>query len=339
MQWLLRTIKNWLQRLSSYNQIAIAVFQRLRLFRDQVLILVFRKATRFKSVIIQILHHTYLFLLNDLQETLRDKDKLSNFFVSDWRRTCRDISTTKRKFLHISGIASLRQAIRAHASHKLFQRKLAKEFKNLTIALVTLIQGLAFNDLATKLVSIIEKFNILEFSGFILCFAILIRVTETYVLAGIQYDEDWDSQTIDLLLIFIIGFVEYALFSCITPGNSNFVKFNYILATFSAIGSLTYYRVLIKIRNGDLHKNIADPIKRANLNEIEKFTQYLNVILTGSVTFPCIAVIFVSLAISHTSFLIYSLSLDEAAILAANCINTILIATNTFTSFWLSLKV
>jgi hypothetical protein len=233
----------------------------------------------------------------------------------------------------------VRQAIQAHASHKLFQGKLAKEFKNLTIALVTLIQGLAFNDLATKLVSIIENFDILEFSGFILCFAILIRVTETYVLAGIQYDEDWDSQAIDLLLIFIIGFVEYALFSCIAPGNSNFVKFNYILATFSAIGSLTYYRVLVKIRNGDLHKNIADPIKRENLHEIEKFTQHLNIILTGSVTFPCITVIFVSLAVPHTAFSLYDLSLDGIAILAANCVNTILIATNTFTSLWLSLKV
>jgi hypothetical protein len=290
-------------------------------------------------------------LRNDWTQTLRDVSDFKNFWIDDWMRTSKDFHRIKNKgfdflrainqcFLQVTGISNVSKAISSQASQKVFQKKLSKEFKGITIALVTLIQGLAFNDLATKLVSIIDKFNIVDLSGFILCFAILIRVTETYILAGIQYDEDWNTQAIDLLLMFIIGFVEYSLFSCVNPGKSDFIRFNYILSTFSSVGALTYYRVLGKVKRGELHANITDMAKKNNLIEIEKFTQQLNVILTGFVTFPCLLTIFISLVfVEFAAQQFYGLPFKDLIIITTNIANTVIISANILTSYWLSLKV
>lgn len=113
----------------------------------------------------------------------------------------------------------------------------------------------------------------------------------------------------------------------------------YILAVFSTFGALNYFRVLTIIRQDKLHRHIIDRRMRRNLDEIEAFTQKINIVMMSLVSFICLAVIFITIGISHVMLQPEQSHLFIGVVLIGNAANTALLLINIISSFWLSSKV
>lgn len=70
------------------------------------------------------------------------------------------LSTVRLFLWKAAGVDRLVKAIEDHSPHRLFQDRLRLELKNLTLAFVALIQGLAFSDLASSFVKLIDQFTL-----------------------------------------------------------------------------------------------------------------------------------------------------------------------------------
>lgn len=122
----------------------------------------------------------------------------------------------------------------------------------IVLSVVSIIQGLAFNDLVSRFPKILdhalatgESVGLVHFA---LSFVILLRVFQTYIVAALDYT-DWNASFIDVFLIFVIGGIEYYVFSslALTPV-FDVQRYHRHLSVLSIFGILGYIAALLRIK-------------------------------------------------------------------------------------------
>ena len=97
---------------------------------------------------------------------------------------------------------------------------------DLTLAILGVIQGLAFGHVAEKLPRITARYSRVEhaliFSVYAVCLLIVVRVFQTYALAAIDHVMPDKLQFSDLLGMFGVGLLEYWIFDAIGKYRANF---------------------------------------------------------------------------------------------------------------------
>jgi ribosomal protein S18 acetylase RimI-like enzyme len=130
------------------------------------------------------------------------------------------------------------------------QQRLINSWADIVLTVVSIIQGFAFSDLAIRSPEIYRHllstgdWTIL--AHFVLCFALLFRILQTYVTAALDYHE-WSVSLFDLFVIFMIGTFEYFLFSCLDTKSFDFVEFHSRLAVISVFGLVGFAGALFRL--------------------------------------------------------------------------------------------
>jgi carboxypeptidase PM20D1 len=178
--------------------------------------------------------------------------------------------------------------------------RLATSWVDLVVAVVSIIQGLAFSFLAERLayawnaidpaVATTQDWQFLAHG--LLSFAILVRVFQTYIVAALDY-YDWQLNLNDVILVFVIGFFEYITFSSLTPESFDIEVFHRRIILVTVLGGVGYWRVLA---------SLPELARRVHLDEVaytrERKLQQLN--LAGLVAlFVLSAVLILGSARSH----------------------------------------
>ena len=129
--------------------------------------------------------------------------------------------------------------------------RLADNWVNIILTVVSIIQGLAFNNLVPKLPDILgytrDTLNFCLLAHFILSFVLILRVFQTYVTAALEYD-DWMPSFRDAFLIFIIGAFEYLLFSTLNVDHFIPSQFYIMLIMITVIALAGYINAAIMIK-------------------------------------------------------------------------------------------
>ena len=131
-----------------------------------------------------------------------------------------------------------------------------QNFVNIVLAIISIIQGLAFNDLAQRFSPIftyaVAQGDYKPLAHFVLCFVLLLRVFQTYVIAALDYNK-WELKFSDMFLIFIVGLFEYLVFSSLGAANPNgsynfdVIVFHQRFLIISSLALIGYLRALIVI--------------------------------------------------------------------------------------------
>ena len=202
--------------------------------------------------------------------------------------------------------------------------KLKKEFFQITLAVLGIIQGLSLNQLAEKIVkgdnAVMASSNILCNIHWFLCLMILIRVFQTYLLASLDYS-DWQTSFTEVVSIFIVGILEYWVFDALYSDQvMDFNSFHgriCVLLFFAFISHGLAYRRILK---GSLGSN---SIERKMKNELN--LQFYNLSFAG----------FGSLI----SFLSWLTSANAAISIVTSTIVTALVTLNISASLHMTLTV
>ena len=121
----------------------------------------------------------------------------------------------------------------------------------IVLAVISIVQGLAFSDLAQRLPAIfdyaINQHDYVIAVYYAYCFAILLRVFQTYVLAALDYEE-WSVSFGDVFVIFVIGSIEYVIFSTLTIPKFNPLAFHSRVIWLSGLGIVAYLLTLARLR-------------------------------------------------------------------------------------------
>jgi len=121
----------------------------------------------------------------------------------------------------------------------------------IVLAVISIIQGLAFNDLAGRLQDILgytlKTHDLVLAAHFLLCFVLLLRIFQTYVTAALDYD-DWVPRFSDILLIFVIGLIEYYLFSSLTNPSFPVHTFHKRISILSVLALAGYLNAYFSLR-------------------------------------------------------------------------------------------
>jgi len=132
------------------------------------------------------------------------------------------------------------------------QDHLVNNWVNIVLAVISIIQGLAFNDLVTRFPNIYTYTRTTGdptvFIHFVLCFIILLRIFQTYVTAVLDYNFGLPSFS-EILLIFLIGAIEYFLFSSLIIPNFNIASFHKRLSIISVLGIVGYIVTILRVLN------------------------------------------------------------------------------------------
>jgi len=192
------------------------------------------------------------------------------------------------------------------------QQNYSKNFINLVLAVVSIIQGLAFNDLAARFPQIysftlVTKDYVL-LSHFILCFMLLLRVFQTYVTAALDY-EDWRVNFIDVLLIFVVGSIEYFVFSALSTSGFDVLEFHRRLSVLSILAFLGHFAALLRLRK----KRVSFTSDREYFAE----ARLQSVNMAGAVSVQGIS-IFILLAQAHNNRTYAWLGFSASLIIALN---------------------
>jgi len=119
-------------------------------------------------------------------------------------------------------------------------------FVNIVLAVVSIVQGLAFNDLATRFPKIYPSGDYIIIAHFILCFVLLLRIFQTYVTAALDYD-NWELGFVDIFIIFVVGLLEYFVFSSLVEKDFKISDFHGRLLVLSTLALAGYLRTLRKL--------------------------------------------------------------------------------------------
>lgn len=126
-----------------------------------------------------------------------------------------------------------------------------KNWPSIVLAVISIIQGLAFNDLAARLqITLTYTFSSRDFvpaAHFLLAFLLLLRVFQTYITAALDYEE-WATNFYDVLLIFVIGLLEYYLFSSLAVPGFKAAEFHKRLSIVSGLALAGYLSALLRLR-------------------------------------------------------------------------------------------
>jgi ribosomal protein S18 acetylase RimI-like enzyme len=122
---------------------------------------------------------------------------------------------------------------------------------DIVLSVVSIVQGFAFANLAQRLPDITEYFlrtgDWILPAYWIVAFSILLRVFQTYIVAALDY-EDWDVSFSDVFLIFVVGSIEYLIFSSLKLSGFDPIVFHRRLLYLSGLGLLGYGAALSKLR-------------------------------------------------------------------------------------------
>lgn len=131
------------------------------------------------------------------------------------------------------------------------RKKLAEKYVDAVLMVVSVIQGLAFSSLATKINDIVVY---TKFSGdyiplcyFGFSFIILLRVFQSLLTAALDYG-NWNINFADMFLIFGTGALEYFVFSSLTTKKFDPVEFHWRVSLISVFAAVGYMRTYFKVR-------------------------------------------------------------------------------------------
>ncbi len=139
-------------------------------------------------------------------------------------------------------------------------------FREILFLLVSLIQGSLFFILAEQTVSLINSFSLECFSNLIFFYVILFRILQTHLLAAIKYDNKWDVNPFDFILVFITAILEYILFSYEQIQVSNMDVYYITLLVFCVFGAIGY--LITYMRTCKNTKNYAKTERIVHMNNI-----------------------------------------------------------------------
>lgn len=132
------------------------------------------------------------------------------------------------------------------------QQELFTNWVAIILAVLSIIQGLAFNNLVVQFPDIYQYWrttgDIRVLIHFVLCFVLLLRIFQTYLTAALDYNP-WTPNLFDVLIIFVVGALEYFLFSTLKSlAAFNTVQFQSRLSLISILGIVGYLAALLRIR-------------------------------------------------------------------------------------------
>jgi carboxypeptidase PM20D1 len=171
----------------------------------------------------------------------------------------------------------------AHSSGpvpSLFER-LSLNWPTVVLGVLSIVQGLAFNYFAERFVAIWNSVSIGALTAIdyellassALCFAVLIRVFQTYLVAALDY-YDWPLNLYDVLLIFVVGLIEYGTFSMLTPDTFDLRRFQKWVFLIAILGFLGYANAYFRLPQVAIISGPRDP----TVYKAEKRLQLFNVI-------------------------------------------------------------
>lgn len=132
-------------------------------------------------------------------------------------------------------------------AHRNFQ----SNWTGIVLAVISIIQGLAFNDLAVRLRAILDytssTHDLVPAAHFLLAFVLLLRIFQTYVTAALDYDE-WTTNFSDILLIFVIGLLEYHVFSSLSVPGFLVTQFHGRISIISVLAMIGYARAFASLK-------------------------------------------------------------------------------------------
>jgi ribosomal protein S18 acetylase RimI-like enzyme len=132
------------------------------------------------------------------------------------------------------------------------QQQLLTNWVAIILAVLSIIQGLAFNNLVVQFPDIYKYSrtggDIRVLIHFFLSFILLLRIFQTYVTAALDYNP-WLPNSFDVLIIFVIGALEYFLFSTLNPPSAfNVAQYHSRLMLISVLGIFGYLGAMIRIK-------------------------------------------------------------------------------------------
>jgi ribosomal protein S18 acetylase RimI-like enzyme len=150
------------------------------------------------------------------------------------------------------------------------QNRFYNSWVDIVLTVVSIIQGLAFNDLVVRLPNIydytVAKNDFQLIASFIFSFVILIRLFQTYVTAALDYDE-WSVNFFDIFLIFIIGAVEYFVFSALVTEQFDIREFHTRVSIISILGIVGYLGAILRLKE-ELFPSYFDYRKEIQLQSV-----------------------------------------------------------------------
>ena len=150
------------------------------------------------------------------------------------------------------------------------QNRFYSSWVDIVLTVVSIIQGLAFNDLVVRLPAIydytVQNNNYQLIASFVFSFVVLIRLFQTYVTAALDYDE-WSVSFFDIFLIFIIGAVEYFVFSALIVDNFDIRDFNRRISIISILGIIGYLGAILRLKE-ELFPSYFDYRKEIHLQSV-----------------------------------------------------------------------
>jgi ribosomal protein S18 acetylase RimI-like enzyme/uncharacterized membrane protein len=133
----------------------------------------------------------------------------------------------------------------------LAQEQLNINWVGIVVEVLSIIQGLAFNDLVSRFPEIYEHWrttgDYLLIAHFLLSFILLLRIFQTYLTAALDYNL-WTPRLFDVLVIFIIGSLEYFVFSSLTVENFDVSRFHQRLSLISLFGIIGYVNAIRRVK-------------------------------------------------------------------------------------------
>jgi ribosomal protein S18 acetylase RimI-like enzyme len=132
------------------------------------------------------------------------------------------------------------------------QQQLLTNWVAIILAVLSIIQGLAFNNLVVQFPDIYQYSrttgDIKVLIHFGLSFVLLLRVFQTYLTAALDYNP-WSPNFFDVLIIFIVGALEYFLFSTLKSLTGfNVIQFHSRFSLISVLGMFGYLAALFRVR-------------------------------------------------------------------------------------------
>jgi hypothetical protein len=127
------------------------------------------------------------------------------------------------------------------------KERLKKNWISIVLTFVSIIQGLAFNNLVIRFPAIyvheVSTHSYLLLAHFLICFMILMRVTQTYIAAALDYS-DWNADIVYIFGIFALGAVEYFIFSTLNVDNFEIKTFHTRLFLITILATVSYSTTL-----------------------------------------------------------------------------------------------
>ena len=134
------------------------------------------------------------------------------------------------------------------------QRNFQSNWTAIVLAVISIIQGLAFNDLAVRLPTIIDyslaSHDLVPATHFLLSFLVLLRIFQTYITAALDYDE-WVTSFPDVLLIFVLGLIEYYVFSSLVVPGFLVVQFHKRISVVSILAAIGHIRAYASLKDSE----------------------------------------------------------------------------------------